>query len=789
MKKLFETKYGYFTNEGSEYVIKTPFTPKPWTNIICPDEFGVVITQLGTGYTFYKNPALFRLTTWVQDIVKEEYGKFFYIKDASKNQFWSVGYKPVCKVSKKYRCVHGIGYTKLINEVDRINSEMTTFVPPKDNVEVQVLKLKNLDNKKRNLEIYTYFEWFLRDVSTVGVHNEFQKLFIETSFENNIIYAKKLNGLLDVYGFNSCSVEIDSFTTDKENFVGNYGELKFPNALKNVKLGNFCGRYVDPISSFKIKVDLNSGEEKEIIFLTGVVEKKIQSKSLVDKYNKNVEQFLQETKNYWLEMFSKTKVQTSDKKLDLMTNLWLKYQSISCRINARTGYFQPAGGVGYRDQLQDSMIYLPINPELTKKQILLHAKHQFFDGNVYHWWLPILESGPVSKHSDPYLWLPYVTIEYIKETNDYSILYEKVEFVDNKTKLSLYDHCMKSINLSLKRMSKRGLPLIGEGDWNDGLSAVGKNWKGESIWLGHFLYLILTSWAEMEEKIGFKYDKKINLKKFLAIAEKLKQNINKYGWDGEWFCGATKDNGQLVGSKSCKEGKIFLNSQSWAIIAQTVEDEVKIKKMLSSMEKYLYQKYGPVLLYPAYSKSDKEIGYLTEYAPAARENGGLYVHAGCWALLMECRLKRKEKVGWIYSKLNPIYRSEESDLYKTEPYVTCGDIYGPASPLFGQGGWSWYSGSAQWLFKVTMEWILGIRPTYDGLLISPVLPENINKVKVYRIFRGSIYNIEIIKNFSGEKVREIFVDRKKFYDEKNSFGSAILPVFNDKKEHKIKVYV
>lgn len=696
---LFETQYGYFSSDGTEYIIKTPFTPKPWVNIICPSEFGSVITQLGTGYSFYKNPALFRLTYWIQDIVKEEYGKFIYLKNKENGEVWSVGYKPTCKKTEKYICVHGIGYSKLINENNGILSELTIFVPPKDNLEVQILKLKNLTNKTQKLELYTYFEWFLRDVSTVGVHNEFQKLFIETDFqiEGNAttIVAKKLNGLLDVFGFCSCLSPIESFTTDKEDFIGIYNDLKTPQAVLKGVMNKKIGRYVDPISSFMLNIELQPQEEKEVVFLLGVVEKKSDIRKVVEKFSANAALFLTETKNFWIEKFSKLKVETDDKKLDIMTNLWLKYQAISCRINARTGYFQPAGGIGYRDQLQDSMIYLPTEPQLTKKQILLHAQHQFSDGNVYHWWLPIIESGPVSKHSDPYLWLPYTTLEYLKETNDFSILNEKIEFIDDKKKTTLYDHCIRAINLSLKRFSKRGLPLIGEGDWNDGLSAAGKNWKGESVWLGHFLYVILNSWVEMLNYCNTSIrDKNLHIKRFSSVAKKLKQKINDYCWDGEWFWGVTKDNGELIGSKKCKEGKIFLNSQTWAVIGDIVEDKKRLNKMLNSIEKFLYQKYGPVLLYPSYAKQDKEVGYLTEYAPSARENGGLYVHAGCWALLMECKLKRTDKVGWIYTKLNPAYRAEEPDVYKTEPYVTCGDIYGPASPLFGQGGWSWYSGSA-----------------------------------------------------------------------------------------------
>ncbi|MFH1540782.1 MAG: amylo-alpha-1,6-glucosidase [Elusimicrobiota bacterium] len=771
-KKLFETKYGYFNEDGTEYVITTPFTPKPWVNIICPNDYGMVISQLGTGYSFYKNPALFRINHWEQDLVKEEFGKFIYVKDEEK--LWSVTHKPMGQNYSFYECRHGIGYTIISSEINNIYTELTAFVPPEDKIEVYILKIKNKNKTKKTLNFYSYFEWFLRDVG--GNHNEFHKFFIETSCDNNIIFAKKVNSLIDIFSFSSCSIKPASFTTNKENFIGKYGNIYSPQGVNSKNLDSAVGRYVDPVSCFNLEMEFLPEEEKVVVFTVGLSKNKILAKKLVDKYNKEYNQIFDETKKYWQTMLSKTKIETQDKKMDFLTNTWLKYQTISCRINARTGYFQPAGGIGFRDQLQDSLIYLSFNPELTKKQILLHAKHQFSDGTVYHWWHPITETGPRSKHSDTVLWLPFAVLEYLKETNDFSILKEKIEFVDKKEKISLYEHCELSINLVIKRFSKRGLPFIGEGDWNDGLSAVGKDWKGESVWLGHFLHGILNDWVKMCEHL------KLDSKNYLKISQRLKENINKYTWDGNWFYAATKDNGEPIGSKNNKEGKIYLNAQTWAIINDIITDEQKIKKMLNSVDKYLYRECGPILLYPAYKKPDPTIGYITEYAPASRENGAVYVHAACWALLMECKLKRLDKVSQIYKQLNTIYCSLEPDKYKTEPYVTCGDIYGPESELFCQGGWSWYTGSAQWLFKVTMERILGIRASYEGLIIDPALPSEFKRVKIVRPFRNTTYNIEIFKDGTINKTKKIYVDGKEMEGD-------VIPYNGKKKECNVKVMI
>ncbi|HID31731.1 MAG TPA: glycosyl transferase family 36, partial [Desulfobacterales bacterium] len=348
------------------------------------------------------------------------------------------------------------------------------------------------------------------------------------------------------------------------------------------------------------------------------------------------------TMAFWDELISGVLVDTPDPAFNLMTNYWLKYQAISGHMWARTGYYQCSGAYGFRDQLQSSLLTLPLKPELTKRQILLHAEHQFKDGGVHHWWHPLTGLVARTDISDNMLWLPYVTLFYLDETGDHGILKEKIPYVDGP-KASLYEHCLKAIELALSRFSPKGLPLIGSGDWNDGLSAVGVKWKGESIWLGHFLYGILKRFAPICRKM--KDDKKAS--RFELGAEKLKSALNRYGWDGSWYWRASRDDGRLIGSSKCKEGKIYLNAQTWSIINETLTGE-RAKKVIKSVERYLLKDFGPLLLYPPYTKPDESIGYITRYAPGMRENGGVYTHAAVWAILAYCKLKQGDNAFDMY---------------------------------------------------------------------------------------------------------------------------------------------
>ncbi|MFH1641242.1 MAG: glycosyl transferase family 36, partial [Candidatus Omnitrophota bacterium] len=663
-RKLFETKYGFFSEDGREYIITSAFTPMPWVNVLANTDYGAVYSQTGCGFSWWGNAQMCRLTRWVQDLIKEEWGKFIYIRDNDDKNYWSMFYKP-CQVKfDKFQVRYGIGYVNYHSEYKGIETITTIFVPPNEPLEVLKVKIKNTSRKKRNLSLFSYLEWCLGN--SEDVHREFQRTFIETTFdkESNAIFATKrkvpmpkfISTGLKEYpgdGFHSVNVPVSGFEGDKRNFFGRYRSFANPQSVEEGRLTNKTGKWNDSIASLKVEVTLSPGEEKDIVFLVGYNADVKKTREFIKTYSavENVDLAFAKTVEFWQEFISPLCVETPDEAFNIASNYWLRYQAIAARIWARTGYYQCSGGYGFRDQLQDSLAFLPLKPQLTKKQILLHARHQFTDGAVYHWWHPLTEVGAKTEMTDDLLWMVYITFYYLEESGDYSILDEKIPYVDSEKEEELYRHCTRAIDLVLSRFSPRGLPLIGEGDWNDGMSSVGLNWKGESIWLGHFLYRILKDFAPFCERKG-EFDRKDN---YLKRAEALKEAINEHAWDGEWFIRATKDDGTPLGSKSCTEGQIFLNAQTWAIMHDTTTEERK-KIALESAEKILFRDFGPVLFYPAYKKPDAMIGYLSRYAPGVRENGGIYTHAACWAIMAECIMKKGDKAYEVYSKTSPIMR-------------------------------------------------------------------------------------------------------------------------------------
>ena len=386
------------------------------------------------------------------------------------------------------------------------------------------------------------------------------------------------------------------------------------------------------------------------------------------------------------------------------------------------------------------LVFLPIDPKKTEEQIRLHARHQFEDGTVLHWWHPITDTGLTTKMTDDLLWLPFVLIQYIDETGNIKILSVKEPYYDNKlNKDSLFNHSVAAIEKVLTRMSPRGLTLIGAGDWNDGLSAVGLDMKGESIWLTEFFYLILIRFSELCREVG---QDKLS-KKYSKKALELKKAFDKYAWDGDWFWRASKDDGKKIGSNTSPEGKIYLNAQTWSVISGIADNDKK-KKAMESVSENLLKNNGCLLLSPAYTKPDKMIGYLSRYAPGRRENGGVYSHAATWAVWAYALLKENNLAFTAYKNLCPIYNGMNPDKYVAEPYVTPGNIDGPDSPNYGMGGWTWYTGSASWYQKVIVDWILGVRATKDGLIIDPCVPDDWKEFSVKRLFRGTTYRIKCI---------------------------------------------
>lgn len=751
----YSTKYGQFSSDGNEYIIKTPFTPKPWVNVISNGDYGLVISQSGGGFSWLTHSEFNRLNRWHQDMIQDNWGKYFYIRDNQTGEVWSPTWNIVKTPLDNYEVRYGFGYAVFSSEYKGVKIILTVFVPMNESLEVWNFKIENTRKEKIDLSIFSYFEWCLG--SSADFHREFHKTFIETEFDENanaMIGTKRLweiplgdrghwNIEYNYFGFISSNRTISDYEGDKEAFIGQNNTLATPQGLKNEKLTKKTGKWNDSIGTIKIDLIIDSKATEQAAFYFGLKENKNEISTSIEKFNTEakISSALAEVKNFWKNFLGTLEIETPDDAMNLAVNKWFRYQAIAGRLWARTAYYQQSGALGFRDQLQDSLVYLAIDPSYTEKQIKLHARHQFEDGAVLHWWHPITETGLRTEMTDDLLWLPYIITHYIEETGNYKIL-KSVEPYYNSDKVgTLLEHSLKAFDKVLTRISKRGLTLIGAGDWNDGLSAVGLEWKGESIWLTQFFYTTLNRFVEIlksvnENKAASRYTEKANA---------LKNSFDANAWDGEWFWGATKDSGQKIGSKENKEAFIWLNPQTWSVISGIASKE-KQEEAMESVGKYLLKKNGALLHFPAYSTPDKYIGYLSRYAPGRRENGGVYSHAATWAVWAYALLKNNDMAYEAYKRLNPILNGMNPDEYVAEPFVTPGNIDGPDSPNYGMGGWTWYTGSASWFVKVVVDWILGVRATHSGLLIEPCIPKEWDAFSVKRVFRNCTYNIKFVND-------------------------------------------
>ena len=748
----FQNKYGYFSDDGTEYVITDPFTPRPWVNVISNGDYSIIVSQTGGGFSFRDNAEQNRLTRLYQDLIKDNWGKYYYIRDKKSGEYFSSSLKPMMGGYDDYNVTVGIGYSRFKRVQDNLEVETTVFVSSDKPMEFAVLRIKNLSNEPRELDVTNYFEW------APGIaydnHREFHKLFTSIEFDaklNAMLVRKCLYGFPDEIGrynnddwpytgFLTCSEKVVSYEGDKEAFLGMYHDETNAVAMSKPNLSNSDGRFGDPCGSLRVDVNLGPNETKTIVFSLGMA--RIGSESYDDMIalcnEKSAMKELEGVKAFWDKLLKKDVVKTGCDELDFFTNTWSKYQAISGRLYAKAAYYQISGGIGYRDQLQDSLVFLEGNPEYTKKQILLHASHQFYKGDVQHWWLTINPWGPRGNCSDDFLWLPFAVIHYINETGDKAILDEQSRYLDHDEE-SIFEHIKKAIFRSIELTSSRGVPLMGDHDWNDGLSAVGHRLKGESFWVSEFLYWILDRLEPLVADRDQEFAKAIREKKELT-----KKTLNEYGWDGSYFLQGTNDFGELIGSSSCVEGKVFLNPQIWAVISDITTPERK-KQAMEAVSQYLLKDYGALLLYPAYTKPYREIGYVTRYAPGLRENGGVYTHAATWATWAYALMGDNEKAYEAYIKINPINRTRDPDKFVSEPYVTPGNSDGPISPYYGKGGWSWYSGSAQWMHYVAVHAILGVQGVGSGIKIEPHLPQGMNEYSYTRVFNKSRIRIHVLR--------------------------------------------
>jgi len=825
--RKFESKYGYFDEAAREYVITTPHTPRPWVNVICPGDWGVILSQTGGGYSWRKHASLNAVTRWSQDIVRDNWGKYVYIRDDRSGEVWSTSWMPTRHRTDSYRVRHGMGYSVIESETAGIASSLSVTAPPGEPLEVWFVELANRGGDERELSLFSFFEWCLG--ASPDWHREFHRAFIETSLEPALatMWARKrLWEIPDSEGrswnrswgytaFHASSLPPEGFEGDKEAFLGMYGDMARPAAVERGFLSNSNGKWTDAIGSIHVKVKIPPGESRRVSFVLGVVEegREHEARALISKYRDPLEADMarERAARFWARLLAPYQVNTPDDAFNLMSNTWLPYQAISGRMWGRTGYYQSGGAYGFRDQLQDSQIFLPLDPSHTAKQITLHAEHQYADGHVDHWWHPISEAGGGGLYSDDLLWLPFVTISYLKETGDFGLLDVAVPYRDAEPE-SVWKHCLRAVDLSLLRRSERGLPLILGGDWNDGLNAVGTAGRGESVWLAEFLCAMLPDLAHIARRRG----ETGVADRYEHSCRALAQAVNTYGWSddvdgsdgsdggdgsrgdsdggdgsrgdsdgdlggsrGGWYIRATCDDGSVIGAPSCRYGKVFLNAQVWAIMSGIAGE--RAGRVWDAVVKHLSKECGPVLLSPAYGEPDEKIGYLSRYAPGARENGGRYTHAAAWAIIAAVMMGDTSEAWRMYEAICPVRCGSSPDRYKAEPYVTAGNAAGPDSHAYCEGGWTWYTGSATWLFRVGSEWLLGVRPEWDGLRIDPCIPAHWDGFSMRRVFRGATYEITVVNpEHVSRGVARMTLDG-------SDAGGVLLPALGDGKTHRVEV--
>lgn len=759
---VFENGYGGFTKDGKEYIIYSEAqkrTPAPWANVIANYRFGTVISESGSAYTWLENAHEFRLTPWHNDPVSDSCGEAFYIRDEEDGKFWSP--MPLPATSKEpYITRHGFGYTVFEHIENGIHSETTVFVDIDKPVKFTSIRLKNLSGRERKLSVTGYNEWVLGDLPSKSS----MYIITEKDAETNALFSR--NRYNSIFYEQVCFFTINStkmsFTCDRSEFIGRNGSLQSPAALSRLKLSGKNGAAMDSCAAIQTPVDLYASEEKETIFRLGAGNNEHEALNILEttKDPQDAQGALKKVHDFWNETLGTVHVNTPDNALNMLANGWLVYQTLACRVWGRSGYYQSGGAFGFRDQLQDVMALLNTKPEVARNQIILSASRQFKEGDVQHWWHPPTGRGVRTNCSDDYLWLPFVTSKYIEHTDDWEILQQSISFIEGRPLNihedsyydlpvylnyfePLYNHCKLAIQHGL-RFGKHGLPLIGSGDWNDGMDRVGNEGRGESVWLAFFLYNNLNSFAKIAQ-----HQNDIEFAEIcLQEAKKLKENIAKNAWDGEWYRRAYFDDGTPLGSSKNKECRIDSISQSWSLISAGGSKQWSTSGM-KAVDKFLVDRTNGLikLLDPAFDSSELDPGYIKGYVPGVRENGGQYTHAAIWTMMAFAILGENEKVWELFSLINPVNHSKNEALvnkYKAEPYVIVADIYSTPGHE-GRGGWSWYTGSAGWMYQFILESILGLKREGNKLFFQPCVPASWDSFSIRYQFEKTTYNINFKK--------------------------------------------
>jgi cellobiose phosphorylase len=785
---VVDLEYGYFSKDYREYAITKPDTPTPWINYLGNSEYCAMISNTAGGYSFHKDPRNRRITRYrYNNIPTDRPGRYIYIRDSKTGKYWSPTWQPTLTKLDSYECRHGLGYTKISSSLYGIESNVNYFVPVDHNLEIWTITLKNTSSEDMYLKIFSYCEFCLWDAARD--QNDLQSIqFVGISRYNDGAILYHFFDENTGYAFFTSSEKIESYDCNRESFIGKYRDESNPEAVERGECFRSEAIGGNPIAATCSSVSLKPMESKTIIYVQGVAKEKSEAKSLVLKFidKGNVENEFQKLREHWSSYLIKMNVETEDSDFDTMLNVWNQYQ---CRVTfdwSRYVSFYETGigrGMGFRDCCQDILGVVHAFPKRVRQRIIDLAKVQFENGRVYHIYFPLTGEGDFPYYvkkdmpffSDDHLWLILAVTEYVKETGDFSIIGEEVGFVDGPA-TSIYKHMQRSISFAQSKMGNHSLPLLGTADWNDPLSIPGPNNAAESVFAAMLFHKALAELAELSNESGMSRE----AQEYSDLAKKTKNHLNKIAWDGKWYIRAFDDSGKPIGSKKCEEGRIYLNTQSWSVLSGIAAD-ARGQRSMDSVKEYLDTKHGLALLAPAYSRYYSEIGALTSYAPGLKENGSIWSHANAWAIIAECMLGRGNQAYEYYRKLAPPASNEMAEIRKSEPYVYAQTIAGVNHPSFGEAKQSWLTGTAAWMMKAATNWIFGVRPQYQGLLVDPCVPTSWRSFRMTRQFRDTIYDIAFSNpNGVSKGIKAIQVDGW-------PFETNLLPAFSDGKTHKISI--
>jgi cellobiose phosphorylase len=797
---IFPNGLGGFTQDGREYVITLQpgqTTPAPWINVLANPSFGTVVSESGSAYTWAENSHEFRLTPWSNDPVQDTTGEAFYIRDEQTGQFWSPSPLPA-RGATAYVIRHGFGYSVFEHTENGIASELWIYVAMDAPVKFTVIKLRNISGRPRRVSVTGYWEWVMGDLrqkNLLHVRTEvdlktgalFARNFYNAEFSRRIAFVDVNDGMRTITG-------------DRTEFLGRNGRLSNPAALARARLSGKVGPGLDPCGAMQVMIDLPDGQEREVSFRLGVGNSPAEVQGLVQSYRRTetCRNALEGVWAYWNRTLGAVNVDTPDSSVNVMANGWLLYQTLSSRLWARTGFYQSSGAYGFRDQLQDVMALVHAEPALTREHLLRAAAHQFFEGDVQHWWHPPGGRGVRTHSSDDYLWLPYATCRYVSCVADFGVLDEKINFIEGRPvkpeeeayydqpnrsdkTATLYEHSVSAIERGL-RFGTHGLPLIGSGDWNDGMNRVGNEGRGESVWLAFFLYDVLTRFAALARA---HHDPTFS-DRCLSEAVKLQKNIELNAWDGEWYRRAYFDNGEPLGSRTDPECQIDSLPQSWSVISGA-GDPARTHQAMESVDLRLVRRNLSLveLFAPPFDKSRMDPGYIRGYIPGVRENGGQYTHGAIWAAIAFAQMGDSERAWELFGMLNPIRHGGTAEgiaVYKVEPYVVAADVYA-VSPHKGRGGWTWYTGSAGWMYRLLIETLLGVTLEGGRLRLAPLLPRAWAGFKIHYRYRQTVYHITVSRHSPDS------ADGCMLSVDGTEMAEGAIPLSDDHNEHAVEVKV